>query len=125
MMPINNFPIFHFKKLAEIKRELTAQHQEHIRDIQQNMEKESNVLLDQLKAEHGHQVEALEERHQHELEEAVLRVNRDLMAAHAEEITKIQEDHGRQLERLMTATPTSVSFSSAGGGFPSFKFLWI
>ena len=87
------------------------------------MEKESNVLLDQLKAEHGHQVEALEERHQHELEEAVLRVNRDLMAAHAEEITKIQEDHGRQLERLMTATPTSVSFSSAGGRLPGYNFL--
>ena len=99
----------HQQKLREIRSELTRQHQEHVRDIQRTMERETQVLMDQLRNEYAQHLRAREERHRHEMEEAVLRVNRDLMAAHAEEVGKLQEEHSRQLERILAATPVSAS----------------
>ncbi|XP_033640014.1 A-kinase anchor protein 9-like isoform X2 [Asterias rubens] len=97
------------QKLREIRAELTRQHQEHVRDIQRTMERETKVLMEQLRNEYANHTRAREERHRHEMEEAVLRVNRDLMSAHAEEVGKIQEEHSRQLERVLAATPASAS----------------
>ena len=106
---LTSFCLHNQQKLREIRAELTRQHQEHVRDIQRTMERETKVLMEQLRNENANHTRAREERHRHEMEEAVLRVNRDLMSAHAEEVGKIQEEHSRQLERVLAATPASAS----------------
>lgn len=101
--------IFLSQKLDEIKDELTKQHQEHIADIQRTMSREADERIEQLKAQFAQESLLLQQRHQHELEEAILRTNRDLMAAHAEEVAKLREDHKLEVERIMAASPASIS----------------
>ncbi|XP_072179273.1 uncharacterized protein [Diadema setosum] len=96
------------QKLNEIREELTQQHQQHVADIQRTMAKEAELRIEQLRLEHQHQLELLEERHQGQVHEAVLRTNRDLMAAHGEEKARIEEEHRKQMDRLASAAAATV-----------------
>lgn len=97
------------QKLNEIREELTRQHQQHVADIQRTMTKEAELRIEQLKKEHVHQIQLLEERHHSQVQEAVLRTNQDLLVAHGEEKARIEEEHRRQMERVAAATPVNVS----------------
>ncbi|PIK38655.1 putative A-kinase anchor protein 9 isoform X5 [Apostichopus japonicus] len=97
------------QKLDEIKKELTKQHQEHVADIQRTMAKEADERIEQLRAQMTQESLLMQQRHQHELEEAILRTNRDLMAAHAEEVAKIRDDHRQEVDRILATSPANMS----------------
>ncbi|XP_041478485.1 pericentrin-like isoform X3 [Lytechinus variegatus] len=97
------------QKLNEIREELTSQHQEHVADIQRTMNKEAELRIEQIKKEHAHQIQLLEERTRSQVQEAVLKTNQDLLVAHGEEKARIEEEHRKQMDRLAAATPINIS----------------
>lgn len=88
---------------------MTKQHQEHVADIQRTMAKEADERIEQLRAQMTQESLLMQQRHQHELEEAILRTNRDLMAAHAEEVAKIRDDHRQEVDRILATSPANMS----------------
>ncbi|XP_030846595.1 A-kinase anchor protein 9 isoform X6 [Strongylocentrotus purpuratus] len=97
------------QKLNEIREELTRQHQQHVADIQHTMNKEAELRIEQIKKEHAHQIQLLDERTRTQVHEAVLKTNQDLLVAHGEEKARTEEEHRKQMERLAAATPINVS----------------
>nr|KAG5706100.1 hypothetical protein BaRGS_025722 [Batillaria attramentaria] len=100
------------KKVQELREELTREHQQHIRDIQEAARQDTDVKLTELQARHDHEVRQLQHLHERKLEQALSEQQQELEKQHKTELNNLRLKHQQEIDRLRNEELASLTDSS-------------
>ncbi|KAL3832339.1 hypothetical protein ACJMK2_023991, partial [Sinanodonta woodiana] len=97
------------QKVMDLKTELSAQHQQHIQDITQRSQLESERQLAQLHFKYEDQIQHQSRTYQKELEQKLNELQRNLEREYKREINKLKVRHQDEIEILQARIPNADS----------------
>nr|XP_006825094.1 PREDICTED: A-kinase anchor protein 9-like [Saccoglossus kowalevskii] len=94
------------QSMYELRAKLTEQHQQHIRELSDKLERDNEIELESLKIKHEQDKREMRDEHKKEIEMAIVKTRRDLIQQHRLEIQTLQDEYHRRGDSISSPSPT-------------------